>query len=136
MFLVRAGSLVISKAVTGRVEQVLARVGPGDFFGEMALFDRSPRSATISWISTAVDEKTRTVQVRADLPNPDGRHLARTFGAGQIVLREEKDVVLVPSEAVHWEGDCNVVFVRDRQLGTTERVSVATKCGTSRKFTR
>jgi CRP-like cAMP-binding protein len=47
MFLVRSGSLVISKAVTGRVEQVLARVGPGDFFGEMALFDRSPRSATI-----------------------------------------------------------------------------------------
>jgi CRP/FNR family transcriptional regulator, cyclic AMP receptor protein len=47
MFLVRSGSLVISKAVTGRVEQVLARAGPGDFFGEMALFDRSARSATI-----------------------------------------------------------------------------------------
>src|SRR5262249_43295594 len=46
MFLVRSGSLVISKGVTGRVEQGLARVGPGDFFGEMALFDRSPRSAT------------------------------------------------------------------------------------------
>jgi CRP-like cAMP-binding protein len=47
MFVVRRGSIVISKAVTGRVEQVLARIGPGDFFGEMALFDRSPRSATV-----------------------------------------------------------------------------------------
>jgi CRP/FNR family transcriptional regulator len=47
MFLVRAGAIVISKGVTGRVEQVLARMGPGDFFGEMALFDRSPRSATV-----------------------------------------------------------------------------------------
>jgi CRP/FNR family cyclic AMP-dependent transcriptional regulator len=47
MFLVRQGSIVISKVVTGRVEQVLARAGPGDFFGEMALFDRSPRSATV-----------------------------------------------------------------------------------------
>jgi CRP/FNR family transcriptional regulator len=47
MFLVRSGSVVVSKAVTGRVEQVLARMGAGDFFGEMALFDRSPRSATI-----------------------------------------------------------------------------------------
>jgi cobalt-zinc-cadmium efflux system membrane fusion protein len=73
-------------------------------------------TATISWLSTAVDEKTRTVQVRADLPNPDGRHLARTFGTGQVILREERDAVVVPSEAVHWEGDCNVVFVRDRQF--------------------
>ena len=47
MFLVRQGSIVISKPVTGRVEQVLARIGPGDFFGEMALFDHSPRSATV-----------------------------------------------------------------------------------------
>lgn len=47
MFLVREGVVVVSKAVTGRVEQVLARVTPGDFLGEMSLFDRSPRSATV-----------------------------------------------------------------------------------------
>jgi len=41
------------KPVTGRVEQVLARIGPGDFFGEMSLFDRSPRSATIQADSDA-----------------------------------------------------------------------------------
>ena len=54
MFVVRAGTVVISKAVTGRVEQVLARATPGDFFGEMALFDRAPRSATIQAESEAV----------------------------------------------------------------------------------
>jgi len=47
MFVVQRGSIVISKAVTGRVEQVLARDSAGSFFGEMSLFDRSPRSATI-----------------------------------------------------------------------------------------
>jgi CRP/FNR family transcriptional regulator, cyclic AMP receptor protein len=47
MFVVRAGTTIISKVVSGRVEQVLARASAGDFFGEMSLFDRSPRSATI-----------------------------------------------------------------------------------------
>jgi len=47
MFVVREGSVIISKAVTGRVEQVLGRESVGSFFGEMSLFDRSPRSATI-----------------------------------------------------------------------------------------
>ena len=47
MFIVRRGTMLISKAVTGKVEQVLVRVEPFDFFGEMSLFDGQPRSATI-----------------------------------------------------------------------------------------
>jgi CRP/FNR family transcriptional regulator, cyclic AMP receptor protein len=53
MFVVLRGSIVISKPVKERVEQVLARIGPGDFFGEMSLFDRSPRSATVQADSDA-----------------------------------------------------------------------------------
>jgi len=47
MFVVRKGTSIISKVVSGRIEQVLARAEAGDFFGEISLFDRSPRSATI-----------------------------------------------------------------------------------------
>jgi cobalt-zinc-cadmium efflux system membrane fusion protein len=68
------------------------------------------------WRSTEVDEKTRNVQVRAELPNPDGSLLAHTFGMGRIVIRTEKDAIVVPSEAVHWEGDCQIVFVRDKDF--------------------
>jgi cobalt-zinc-cadmium efflux system membrane fusion protein len=68
----------------------------------------------VAWISTAADSHTRTVKIRADLPNPAGRLQANTFGTGRIVLREESDAIVVPSESVHWEGCCQVVFVRDK----------------------
>ena len=47
MFIIRRGAMIISKPVTGKVEQVLARMSVGDFFGEMSLFDHAGRSATL-----------------------------------------------------------------------------------------
>jgi cobalt-zinc-cadmium efflux system membrane fusion protein len=76
----------------------------------------SADAGKVAWVSPAADEKTRTVPVRIELPNPDGRHHARTFGLARVVLREETDAIVVPSEAVHWEGDCHVVFVRDKRF--------------------
>jgi CRP-like cAMP-binding protein len=43
-----SGSVVVSKPVTGRVEQVLRHMGAGEVFGEMCVFgDEQTRSATI-----------------------------------------------------------------------------------------
>jgi cobalt-zinc-cadmium efflux system membrane fusion protein len=67
---------------------------------------------TVVWVSPAADEKTRTVPVRVDLPNPSDRHHANTFGTAELVLREEADAVVVPAAALHWEGCCHIVFVR------------------------
>lgn len=74
-------------------------------------------SGSVVWVSPAADESTRTVPVRADLPNPSDRHPGHTFGVAQVHLREEPRAVLVPSSAVHWEGCCNIVFVRDKNWG-------------------
>ena len=68
----------------------------------------------VVWISTSADEQTRTVKVRVELPNSDGLLRANTFGVGHIVLRKEATAMVVPAEAVHWDGTCNVVFVRDK----------------------
>ncbi len=73
-------------------------------------------TGTISWVSTAVDEKTRTVKARAELPNPKGDLRAGAFGSARVVLREEKDAVVVPAEAVHQLDGCTIVFVRDKDF--------------------
>ena len=47
LFLIKQGSIVVSRPVTGRVEQVLSRLEPGEAFGEMSVFgDQRQRSAT------------------------------------------------------------------------------------------
>ncbi|MSP39120.1 MAG: cyclic nucleotide-binding domain-containing protein [Deltaproteobacteria bacterium] len=46
LYIVDQGSVVVSKHVSGDVDMVLTRFQPGDFFGEMGLFDNAPRSAT------------------------------------------------------------------------------------------
>lgn len=80
--------------------------------------DGSPEEVhgILSWISTAADPKTRMVKVRAELPNREGQLRDETFGTGRIILREEVDAIVVPSSAIHWEGCCHVVFVRDKDF--------------------
>jgi cobalt-zinc-cadmium efflux system membrane fusion protein len=76
--------------------------------------DKQEAAGEITWVSTEADHKTRTVKVRATLDNADGNLRANIFGVGKVILREEPQAVVVPNGAVHWEGDCFVVFVRDK----------------------
>lgn len=77
----------------------------------------------ISWISTAVDEQTRTLQIRADVENPKVSedpqthrevHLLRAnaYGTGTIMVREALDVVSVPESAVTQTENGPLIFVQ------------------------
>ena len=68
----------------------------------------------LDWISTSADRMTRMVQVRAVLDNPDGRLRNETFGTGEVILRNESEAIVIPTGASHWEGCCQIVFVRDK----------------------
>ncbi len=73
----------------------------------------------VTWISTQVDPRTRTVKVRAELGNDRGQLRAGMFGRVRIVTRDGEPTLFVPKSAVQWEGCCNVAFV---QRSSTEFV--------------
>jgi len=89
-------------------------LGQKVFFESNDDAEDSELGGTISWIASSADPQTRTIRVRVEVANPDGRLRAHTFGTGRIVLREEPRAIVVPNEAIHWEGCCHIVFVRDK----------------------
>ena len=46
-FVITSGKVEVVRGAAGDKPQVLATLGPGDFFGEMALFEGQARSATV-----------------------------------------------------------------------------------------
>jgi CRP/FNR family cyclic AMP-dependent transcriptional regulator len=57
MYLIHSGRVLLSVRQSETQQTPLVVLNPGDFFGEMALVDDSPRSATAS----AVDEDTELI---------------------------------------------------------------------------
>ena len=90
----------------------------------------------VSWISSDIDALTRTVRVRAEVPNPEGRLRNEQFGTGEVVLREELEAIVVPDEAVQWDGQNMLVFVRDARFFEEDRpkffVARSVRTGVSR----
>jgi membrane fusion protein, heavy metal efflux system len=76
----------------------------------------------ITWISTEVNEATRTLQVRAEVANhtEPGENAsndnpqalrANTFGSGRIEIDRRGTALVVPRSSVQWDGSRWVVFV-------------------------
>lgn len=59
MFVIQSGSVRISKSVAG-YDKTLATLGPGEFFGEMAILNGKPRTATATIVV-----KTRCILIEA-----------------------------------------------------------------------
>lgn len=54
MYLIHEGQVKITKMSEDGREKILEILGPGDFFGEMALLDREPRSASVKTTTACV----------------------------------------------------------------------------------
>ena len=68
-------------------------------------------TATVSYIGQVLEESTRTIQVRCDLPNPDGLLLPGMYATIQVESAPEDLAIVIPLTAVFTEGDNDYVFV-------------------------
>ncbi len=65
----------------------------------------------VAYVYPEVDEKTRTVQVRLEFPNPREELKPGMYANVRIESRPISDAVVIPSEAVIRTGERNMVFV-------------------------
>lgn len=90
--------------------------------------------ATITWISTEMNEQTRTLQVRAEVDNPvvstdikSGHEVrllrANTFGTGTVMLRKSESALVVPVSSILHDDRQPLVFAKTGDL-TFKRVDV------------
>src|SRR5262249_42208503 len=52
LYIIKSGRVQVSKMLKNGQEYVVAELGPGEFFGEMALLEEKPRSARVSTLTT------------------------------------------------------------------------------------
>ena len=69
MYVIQSGKIKISKKVREE-EQTLAAIGPGEFFGEMAIFNNKPRSASATVLEDCkvlvVDARTLEAMIKGN----------------------------------------------------------------------
>lgn len=66
---------------------------------------------TVAYVYPSLDQKTRTVQVRLEFPNPNLELKPGMFANVRIQSRPKNNVTVIPNEAIIRTGERNIVFV-------------------------
>jgi CRP/FNR family cyclic AMP-dependent transcriptional regulator len=86
-FIISTGMVEVVHDVDGTAEK-LAELGPGDFFGEMALFEGFPRNATIR----ATEDTECLAMTRWDFTAEMKNHPEIAVGMVTVLVRRLRDV--------------------------------------------
>ena len=87
-------------------------------------FPESSFSGRVILINSVVDPETRSVKVRTEVPNPDGRLKPDMFANVQIITDLHRASISIPQSAVLNDGGKTVVFVAEG-TGYKKRVVIA-----------
>ena len=95
-------------------EKDLARVKVGqEVKVAVPAFPGSSFSGRVILVSSVVDPETRSVKVRTEVPNPDGRLKPDMFANVEIITDMHRTAISIPQSAVLNDGGKTVVFVAD-----------------------
>src|SRR5881397_2772934 len=87
-FVISSGRVEVVRGADGGSPQVLNTLGPGDFFGEMALFEGFPRNATIR----AVEDTECLAMTRWDFTAEMKNHPEIAVGIVHVLVRRLREV--------------------------------------------
>jgi membrane fusion protein (multidrug efflux system) len=103
-----------------------ARVAAGQTVDvRLAPFPDETFPATVTFVSPTIDPKTRTLRVKAELENRDGRLRPGLFAKVDLGVSERAGVAMVPEEAILQRADGAVVF-RAADGNRVQRVVIET----------
>ena len=95
-------------------EKDLPRIRPGqEVKVTVTAFPQSTFSGKVILINSVVDPDTRTVKVRTEVANPDGRLKPDMFANVQIVTDINRAAISIPQSAVLSDEGKSIVFVAD-----------------------
>jgi CRP-like cAMP-binding protein len=87
-FIITSGKVEVVRGADGSNPQLLSTLGPNDFFGEMALFEGFPRSATVR----AVEDTECLVMTRWDFLAEMKTHPAIAVAMLPVLVRRLRTV--------------------------------------------
>lgn len=86
-------------------------------------YDNKVFQGTVTTIGSRVDPRTRSIEIRAILPNPEGLIKPGLLMSVKL-LKNKRHAILIPEEAVTQRQDDHFVFVVDQETHQTERRQV------------
>jgi CRP-like cAMP-binding protein len=102
LYVLADGTATVSKTVRGDVESVLARLGPGSHFGELALIDGRAAAATVTADSACRVFSIDSARLQGMLESDSHLHAALGWRLLESVASRLRATNVKVQEAVEW----------------------------------
>lgn len=106
-------------------ERFLGRIQRGQEVSvSLAAYPEQSFAGVVSFVSPAIDESTRTLAVKAEIPNPERQLGPGAFATAVVTVGEREDRPVVPEESLVGTRTGYMVFVVDEGLARSRAVQV------------